>query len=481
MRDHTRRVNGVFVAVAGLASGAIAQPAVPHPELTQKLCPSNPPVIADPAVWLRDPIPVIMAGDETGSPPDSPANRVDPNTPDSPWAGVAHLTLGGMARCTGVAISRFHILSAGHCVDFNDDGLNDIGTDVVIQFNDAGAGSTIIGPGAINSVTVHPDFTGFNNPAVNDDLVLITLNQPLPASIPVYPPFIGQIVNGQIITLVGYGRTGFADVGATTIGDAATKRVGRNRAEQFFTNDEGGPIVEVFQHDFDGPNVGTNCFGGPSLGNDDETGVAPGDSGGPSFVAVNGRLRVWGVNTFTANCIGPATLFGSVSGGIVINAYLSWLAGMLPPSPFALLSPADGAIAQPAEPTLAWEKADFAGSYTITIATDPALTQIVFQQTGLPASPTSFLVPAGALAPGATYYWSVTADNGNGFTLADSGPFSLSTQHPADLNGDGAVNGGDIAAVLNQWGAVGAVPEDLNNDGVVSGADIAVILNGWTG
>ena len=32
--------------------------------------------------------PVIVAGDPSGDPPDSPANRVDPNTPDSLFAGV---------------------------------------------------------------------------------------------------------------------------------------------------------------------------------------------------------------------------------------------------------------------------------------------------------------------------------------------------------------------------------------------------------
>ena len=51
-----------------------------------------------------------------------------------------------------------------------------------------------------------------------------------------------------------------------------------------------------------------------------------------------------------------------------------------------------------------------------------------------------------------------------------------------DLNGDGAVNGGDISVILNSFGAVGeSLLPDLNNDGVVNGGDISVVLNAWTG
>ncbi len=48
----------------------------------------------------------------------------------------------------------------------------------------------------------------------------------------------------------------------------------------------------------------------------------------------------------------------------------------------------------------------------------------------------------------------------------------------ADLNGDGLVNGADLAALLSQWGADGAA--DLNDDGVIDGADLAQLLSNWT-
>ena len=46
----------------------------------------------------------------------------------------------------------------------------------------------------------------------------------------------------------------------------------------------------------------------------------------------------------------------------------------------------------------------------------------------------------------------------------------------ADFNGDGEVNGGDLAAVLGGWGGTSA---DLNEDGVVDGADLATVLASW--
>ncbi len=47
----------------------------------------------------------------------------------------------------------------------------------------------------------------------------------------------------------------------------------------------------------------------------------------------------------------------------------------------------------------------------------------------------------------------------------------------ADLDGDGTVNGVDLASLLDGWGGSGA--GDLNGDGVVGGADLAEMLNAW--
>lgn len=51
--------------------------------------------------------------------------------------------------------------------------------------------------------------------------------------------------------------------------------------------------------------------------------------------------------------------------------------------------------------------------------------------------------------------------------------------NPADLNGDGSVNGSDLALLLNAWGSTGPNPADLDGDGIVGGGDLATLLNSW--
>lgn len=479
---------GRWVAVTGMiaiaAPAALANPMQNHPDTEQKLCPIHPPVVGDPDVWIQNPVPMIMAGDQTGSPPDSPTNRVDANISSSPFAGVAHLTLGGAAACTGTPISRFHIVSAGHCVDFDDNGTNDIGTNVVIRFNYSGSGSTIIGSGSIASVDVHPDYTGFSNPTVNDDLIIITLNEPLPNFIPIYPVFTGLQTQGQVITMVGYGRTGFGDVGDTIGGNSSIKRVGQNTVELLFDNDDpGGAMVkEIFEYDFDGPTNGTNCFGGPgTLGNDIESSVGSGDSGGPSFVQVGDELRLWGVNTFGVACIAPPPLFGSIGGGMLVTGYLDWISGFIPPSPFDMIEPADETAGVDVAPLLDWERADFASSYTVRIATDANMFNVVYEETVSGVANHQWQMPVGELGGDTEYYWVAIANNSNGSTDADDGPYMFVTVANGDLNGDGVINGTDLAILLSVWGSNGSgTGADLNGDGIVNGADLATMLASWT-
>ncbi|MBX3354365.1 MAG: hypothetical protein KF724_01550 [Phycisphaeraceae bacterium] len=49
----------------------------------------------------------------------------------------------------------------------------------------------------------------------------------------------------------------------------------------------------------------------------------------------------------------------------------------------------------------------------------------------------------------------------------------------ADLNGDGHVDGADLALLLGSWGPCLECPADLNGDGLVGGEDIALLLGEW--
>jgi hypothetical protein len=65
----------------------------------------------------------------------------------------------------------------------------------------------------------------------------------------------------------------------------------------------------------------------------------------------------------------------------------------------------------------------------------------------------------------------------------DPGSITISTQvpsgpsNPADLNGDGSVNAGDLAILLSNWG--GSTTGDINGDGSVGPVDLAELLARW--
>ncbi|MBL9120446.1 MAG: hypothetical protein JNL80_11095 [Phycisphaerae bacterium] len=52
-----------------------------------------------------------------------------------------------------------------------------------------------------------------------------------------------------------------------------------------------------------------------------------------------------------------------------------------------------------------------------------------------------------------------------------------SALNPADLDGNGSVNGADLAILLGQWGSNGTA--DLDGSGNVDGADLAILLGAW--
>ena len=131
---------------------------------------------------------LMVAGDPSGSPSDSPAARVDANTIGSDYAGVGSLWVdaagpGGFLG-SATAISPTHVLTAAHMLDHDDNGSIDVApADVAFVLNYGGDLSHVI---AASALTVHPDWTGFGNPSTNDDVAVIELSSALPAGVPIY-------------------------------------------------------------------------------------------------------------------------------------------------------------------------------------------------------------------------------------------------------------------------------------------------------
>ncbi len=56
--------------------------------------------------------------------------------------------------------------------------------------------------------------------------------------------------------------------------------------------------------------------------------------------------------------------------------------------------------------------------------------------------------------------------------------YDCEAPRPADINGDGVVNGIDLSVILGMWGTSDATG-DINGDGVVGGADLTMLFSDW--
>ena len=118
----------------------------------------------------------IQAGGEFDLPSDFPSHRIDDLTSSSEYSfsGGLGISIGETNYFgSGVALSRHWVLSAGHNVDFNDDGLPDSGLTIDYHLSSYGSYTA-------TSYFTNPSFTGFGNPTVHNDLSLLYFADPLP-------------------------------------------------------------------------------------------------------------------------------------------------------------------------------------------------------------------------------------------------------------------------------------------------------------
>ena len=293
---------------------------------------SWPGLAADPLVILDQPydgvVPLIVAGDETGDPADSPASRVDPNTTSSIFAGVGSIKVSIGASTyigTGTVLTPTCILTAAHVLDINGDGLADTAPEAVTFYLNYGGDQTYAIAASV--VNIHPAFNGTSS-NLNDDVAVIELSTPLPASVPTYDILRTPLQYQTLLTMVGYGWSGYGDTGYTIGPGFTVKRAGTNSMDGVWSfDDEGtGSVFEVWYGDYDYPDgVSTGFVGDVSFGNASETTLGGGDSGGPGFFFVDGQPVIYSINTFTFTGETDAPLFGSGLGGIHVAAYSNWI------------------------------------------------------------------------------------------------------------------------------------------------------------
>ncbi len=140
----------------------------------------------------------------------------------------------------------------------------------------------------------------------------------------------------------------------------------------------------------------------------------------------------------------------------------------LPPGPFSLSTPADGAGNVSTTPSLVWSAASNVTTYTLLLDDTADLSSPLSTVTGLVS--TSYNVPSGVLADCGTYYWGVTAINANGSTASTPAVFSFKTVIPADFDGDGFVTGEDFDSFVAAFEG-GSLAADFDGDGFVTGED----------
>lgn len=318
---------------------------------------------------LLDAQPMVVVGSATGDPPITPNDVINGNSLLSPFAGVVSIFASDVSMSgglgTGVAISPRHILTAAHVIDWTGglrltsgglavtgDGLVDALPAMSSVYLNAGPLTEL----AIDRFDIHPDWNGFlnliapaseNAPSLNDDLAIITLSADLPAGVPIYALSTEPFLFHTPIIMVGYGMTGHGDEGFDGAASINIKRYGYNVATEWDQDDEGTDAVEIFQFDFDGPTLETDVDGAlrdpdkafPTLGNDMEATIGPGDSGGPSFIHVDldsdglvsaDELTLFGINTFSGPGVEDSPLFGSIAGGMIVSSYLDFVTGVIP-------------------------------------------------------------------------------------------------------------------------------------------------------
>lgn len=209
--------------------------------------------------------------------------RIINGTQTSDYPAVGLIGESGDHFCTGTLIAPQYVLTAAHCAE----GVGNA------------SGTFTVGGRSYQTerVFIHPNYNGnsIGSDSAND-IAIYKLSQPVVGVEPM-AIFTGIPQVGQLLTLVGFGGGGNGTTG--TNGDFGIKRVGTTPIDQ---------VTRTLIHwDFE---------------NNTEANTAPGDSGGPAFVTINGVKYIAGV---TSGGDSPNASIGDHSFDTRVDAYADWI------------------------------------------------------------------------------------------------------------------------------------------------------------
>jgi hypothetical protein len=209
--------------------------------------------------------------------------RIVNGTQTSDYLAVGLIGESGDHFCTGTLIAPQYVLTAAHCAE----GVGNT------------SGTFTVGGRSYQTerVFIHPNYNGnaIGSDSAND-IAIYKLSQAVVGITPM-AIFTGIPQVGQLLTLVGFGGGGNGTTG--TNGDFGIKRVGTTPIDQ---------VTRTLIHwDFD---------------NNTEANTAPGDSGGPAFLTINGVKYIAGV---TSGGDSPNASIGDHSFDTRVDAYADWI------------------------------------------------------------------------------------------------------------------------------------------------------------